>query len=331
MIPSPDLQAAIADEVAELGAGHRELTAAAAALSGRYRSRHPGAGPMGSAAETAAYLVTRLPATWGAAAATLAEVAAARPTWEPKSLVDVGGGPGTALWAATRVWGSLERLTVVDHDPGMLAVGRRLSQRASHPALRDAAWIAGDVTAGHWDQPADLVVAAYVLGELPLAARAGLVARLVRMATVLVVVEPGTPQGAAGVLAAREVALAAGAHTVSPCPHDAPCPLAAPDWCHFATRVARTKLHRQLKRGQAPYEDEKFSYGAWARGVVPVQPAGPVPSRVLRHPRIDPGRIGLTLCTPDGLSVETVTARDREAFKAARKAAWGDAWPSRPR
>lgn len=323
-----ELERAIADEVAAMGVGHRDLAAAAAALSRRYRSADPGSGPAWSDAYVAAYLVTRLPATWGATAAALSAVAAARPTWRPRTLLDVGGGPGTVLWAATRVWGSLERATVVERDPRMLAVGRRLAQCAPHPAVRDATWVASDVTAGDGKETADVVVAAYVLGELPRTARAPLVERLVTAATVLVVVEPGTPNGSAGVLAAREVALAAGSRTVAPCPHDAACPLAGPDWCHFVARVARTKLHRQLKGGQAPYEDEKFSYGAWACDSVGHK--GPVPGRVLRHPRSDPGRIGLTLCTTDGVSAETVTARDHPRFRAARKVRWGGTWPPTP-
>ncbi len=320
-----ELQSAIADEVAAMGVGHRELAAAAAALSRRYRGPGPATGPPWSDASIAAYLVTRLPATLGATAAALSAVAAARPRWRPRTLLDVGGGPGTVLWAATRVWESLDRLMVVERNPRMLAVGRRIAQRAPHPALRDATWLASDVTAGHWDQPADLVVAAYVLGELPPATRAPFIERLANSASVLVMVEPGTPDGSGRVLAAREVALAAGGRTVAPCPHDDACPLAAPDWCHFAARVARTRLHRQLKGGQAPYEDEKFSYGAWASDAIACE--GMVPGRVLRHPRIDPGRITLTLCTVGGPSTEVVIARDRGSFKAARKVTSGGTWP----
>ncbi len=319
------LQVAIAEEVAAMGVGHRELAAAAAALSRRYRGPGPATGAAWTDADVAAYLVTRLPATWAATAAALSAVAAVRPAWRPCTVLDVGGGPGTVLWAATRVWGSLVRATVVERDARMLAMGRRLAQRAPQPVVRDALWVASDVTRGDGGPSADLVVAAYVLGELPAAARPTFIRRLVTAATVLVVVEPGTPDGSARVLAARDVALAAGGRTMAPCPHDGACPLAAPDWCHFAARVARTKLHRQLKGGQAPYEDEKFSYGAWASDGMGCEQ--PVPGRVLRHPRIDPGRITLTVCTVGGTSTEVVTTRDRAAFKAARKVTSGGTWP----
>ena len=122
-----------------------------------------------------------------------------------------------------------------------------------------------DVTRGDWQQPADLVVAAYVLGELPPAARARFIERLVTMATVAVVVEPGTPEGFARVLAAREVALAAGGRTVAPCPHDEACPLARPDWCHFAARVNRTKLHRQIKGPRTKMKNSATGRGPASR------------------------------------------------------------------
>ena len=80
-----------------------------------------------------------------------------------------------------------------------------------------------------------------------------------RTAGVLVLVEPGTPAGAAYIqaartqllhLAAQEAAVVQaqqqdgaaaasvdGAHVVAPCPHDGACPMAGrPSWCHFVQR-----------------------------------------------------------------------------------------------
>ena len=316
-----ELQAAIGEELAASGTSHRELADAAAALSRRYRGPDPGRGAGWPPAALGAYLATRLPATWAATWTALSAAALARPDWRPRTLLDIGGGPGTAMWAAALVWPGLEQVRVVERDARMVAVGRRLAQQAAHPAVREAAWILSDAGEALPGDPADLAVAAYVVGELGEAARARLVGRLWGLADLLVVVEPGTPEGAQAVLAARQAVLAAGGHTLAPCPHDAACPLSRPDWCHFAARVARTKLHRQLKGGQAPYEDEKFSYGAWAR-----EPPQGAPSRILRHPRADPGRIQLTLCTPGG-AADVVATRSGADFKAARKARWGGPWP----
>jgi len=60
-----------------------------------------------------------------------------------------------------------------------------------------------------------------------------------------------------------------GAHVVAPCPHDAPCPLAAPgstSWCHFGTRFHRPGFMQQAKAptgsrmNPSDHQDERYSY-----------------------------------------------------------------------
>ncbi|MDG4862541.1 small ribosomal subunit Rsm22 family protein, partial [Streptomyces sp. T-3] len=139
----------------------------------------------------------------------------------------------------------------------------------------------------------------------------------------VVVIEPGTPDGYARVLAARDALLAAGFSIAAPCPHDGACPIEpGSDWCHFSARVSRSSLHRQVKGGSLPYEDEKFSYVAAARF-----PVSPVSARVTRRPQIRKGQVLLDLCTRDsGLTRTTVTKRHGALYKAARDVDWGDEW-----
>ena len=137
----------------------------------------------------------------------------------------------------------------------------------------------------------------------------------------LVIVEPGTPAGAARVQRARARLIEQGASVAAPCPHADACPLASDDWCHFAARVNRSSLQRRLKRGSLGYEDEKFSYIAVTRGS-----ADPCAARVLRRPHREPRRVALRLCTADGLRESLVTRREGERYRAARKTRWGDSW-----
>jgi ribosomal protein RSM22 (predicted rRNA methylase) len=106
----------------------------------------------------------------------------------------------------------------------------------------------------------------------------------------------------------------------APCPGGGACPVIEPDWCHFAARVERSSLHRQLKGGDLGYEDEKFSYVALGRHAVE-----PAASRIVRRPHHQPGLIVLQTCSPQGLQSVRVSKRDRSRFRAARHAAWGDA------
>lgn len=300
------------------------LAAAAADLSARYRAGH-GLGAaeqpyVHDAAGAAAYAAARMPATYAAVIAAARAVAAARPDLAPRSLLDVGGGTGSALWAAAETWASLAAATVIEREPAMLALGHRLAAAGRHPALPRAAWRAADVSAPWQAEPHDLVTAAYVLGELDEAPRAALVERLWALASqALLIVEPGTPRGFAIVRAARARLIALGAHIVAPCPHAGECPMAGGDWCHFAQRVARTREQRRAKGAELGYEDEKYSYVAAARA-----PGLPIAGRVLRRPLARPGRVELALCAPDGLRAETISRSDPR-WRRARDLRWGDA------
>jgi ribosomal protein RSM22 (predicted rRNA methylase) len=213
---------------------------------------------------------------------------------------------------------------VLDWSDAALDLGRTLARGADSAAVRAAEWRQVSLSSGKRLPEADLVTISYVIGELTAADRTALVAEAARAAGgAVIIVEPGTPDGYARVIAARDQLIAAGYRILAPCPHDAACPVQAPDWCHFAARVNRSSLHRQVKGGSLPYEDEKFSYVAAARF-----PATPAVSRVVRHPQLRKGQVLLELCTRDeGLRRTTVTKRHGADYRAARDADWGDAWP----
>ncbi|AYG83227.1 hypothetical protein DWB77_05423 [Streptomyces hundungensis] len=143
----------------------------------------------------------------------------------------------------------------------------------------------------------------------------------------VVIVEPGTPDGYARIIEARDRLIAAGLHIAAPCPHSAACPIEpGTDWCHFSARVSRSSLHRQVKGGSLAYEDEKFSYLAATR--FPPEPAA---ARVIRRPQIRKGQVLLELCTAqEQLRRETVSKRHGTLYRAARDAEWGDSWPPHP-
>jgi ribosomal protein RSM22 (predicted rRNA methylase) len=289
--------------------GFAALRGAAAALSDAYRHGDLSAVARLPAAErTAAYLVTRMPATYAAAYAVLGEVAR-RFGGGIGSILDVGAGAGAASLAA-RHWFPQAAITMIERDAAMA--------QAARECLPDAVLLVEDVARIPLLPTYDLVMAAYSLGEFHgdqgprmwQAARAALVA-----------IEPGTSAGFALVRTLRSALLASGAHMLAPCPGEMECPMAAPDWCHFAARVERSGLHRRVKAAELNYEDEKFSYIAATRE--PVETAG---ARIVRRPLHRPGLIVLETCTPAGLATARVTRRDRDAFRAARQASWGDAW-----
>lgn len=298
-----------------------ELRVASERLSQRYRSEtRDGRLHLGEAAAVKAYLAARLPATYAAVRASMAYIAEAAPDFAPASLLDIGAGPGTVLWAANDCWDGLEKATLIEASETVRNAGRVLAADATLPA---ADWLAGDAAKPlPAIEAADLVTLSYVLDELAPDAIGPLVDRLWGLTSgLLLVVEPGTPAGWSRILAVRDRLIAAGAHILAPCPHQKPCPLAAPDWCHFSRRVARSRLHRLTKGADVPWEDEKFTYLAASRTPAPSHAA-----RILAPPHAGKGRIGLKLCLPDGSASEDMfSKRDGELFKRVRRLDWGDA------
>ncbi|TGT89772.1 MULTISPECIES: small ribosomal subunit Rsm22 family protein [unclassified Mesorhizobium] len=298
-----------------------DLKQAAKTLSDRYRAElRDGRLHMAQDMAARAYLATRLPATYAAVRASLDALAEARPDFTPKTLLDVGAGPGTVLWATSDLWPELELATLLEASAAVRKIGETL---AADAIAARTIWQAGDVTTDLADlQPADLVTCAYVLDEIVSASLAKMIDRLWHLTTdTLLIIEPGTPAGWQRILAVRQQLIAAGAHVLAPCPHEAPCPLNPPDWCHFSRRVARSRLHRLAKDADVPWEDEKFIYVAASR-----QPAVSRAARVIAPPKSGSGKVSLKLCEADGSAGEKLfTKRDGDAFKVARRLDWGDA------
>jgi ribosomal protein RSM22 (predicted rRNA methylase) len=297
-----------------------DLAEAAAALSQRYRNeRRDGPLYIGSDRDVLAYLATRLPATYAAVRASLAGIAGARPEFAPKTVLDLGAGPATALWAAADCWPDLADAMLIEASPIFRACGERLAAEAHLPRMT---WLTADVAGEALDcVPRDLVTLAYMLNELAIDDRPRVLERAWRAtADSLVIVEPGTPAGWQRILAARRQLIASGAHVIAPCPHAQACPLQPPDWCHFAERLARSRLHRQAKGAEVPWEDEKFSYVAVSR-----HPASGAGARVIAPPRKAKGRVTLKLCRPDGSAGEQLfSRRDGAIYKRASRVTWGD-------
>lgn len=322
---TPDLPPALrqaADRLLE-GVSRKGLAEQSARISAQYRAGQSSAGVVGSAADATAYVLTRLPATYAAGAHVLAEAARIAPGFQPTTLLDAGAGPGGAGWAALETWPAIGAATLLDSNQSFLEMATTLAAQGP-AALRDAQRLRGDLTAPR-DWPAvDLAIASYALAEIAPARQAETVTALwAATLGMLVLIEPGTPAGWGRILAARDGLIAAGATILAPCPHHAPCPLVAPDWCHFVQRLPRSRDHRLAKGGEVPFEDEKFIYLIAARAEVARRE-----SRILAPPHAAKPGITFKLCTPRGTAEPRfVPRRDKPAYAIARRLDWGDVLP----
>lgn len=317
-----DLPRDLRDSLQRYSNSHSQsgLNEATAALSARYRTLDDAGGPIAHTDDDiAAYSIYRFPATYAAIVAAFSTQAEQRSEWRPTSMLDLGAGLGSGLWAAAHIWPEIEQMTAVDLEPAMIAAGQDLCRSARRLVLSDATWLRRDMS--RWESPDrfDLVLLSYVLGELTdtdleqIAERAW-----TSTDDTLVIVEPGTPNGSRRVKRARDFLFSRGAFSIAPCPHDPQCD-AGDDWMHFSVRLPRSKAHRASKRAELGYEDEKFAYVVMGR-----EPLPRTYSRILRHPQFRKGHIYLQLCTPEGVKNVVISKRDRELYARARRASWGD-------
>ena len=288
-------------------------------ISSTYRTGGS-SGAIRSEADALAYALARMPATYAAVTASLSALVEIVPDLAPASLLDVGAGPGTASWAAAEAFPSLTSFALIDANDSLRRLGLELARDSAR--LADCRYLPGEGRTNlEAEKPADLVVASYVIVELNENDRRALAeAMWTKARHALVVIEPGTPAGYARILALRQQLIASGAHVAAPCPHERPCPLVAPDWCHFSQRLPRSQAHRQIKGAEVPFEDEKFIHVALTRA-----PVSRGHARVLAPPDADKAEITAKLCTEGGVTVTKVPRRDKAAYAEARRWRWGDA------
>lgn len=320
-----DLQKAIERKVEFLPI--KALKAARAAISQEYRKGHNSARGFRDSAQLLSYLITRMPATFGACRRVFQEIQTRLPAFSCRSFLDLGAGPGTASWAALDTFSELSHLFLIEQEPDAIWIGKQLNEHSIFSSWKIADWKNASLTGSFHIPKADMTVLSYSLGELKITERHFLLDKLWSYEIPLTaIIEPGTPKGFEVIRDAREAVLQKGAILVAPCPHASTCPMTGNDWCHFAARIERTRLHRQLKEGTLGYEDEKFSYIVYAHPNK-VQSTPSIEGRIVRPPQKGSGFVRLPLCAASGfLKEEVITRSDRERYRKARDAEWGAAW-----
>lgn len=312
-----ELKAALARKAE--GLSRNDAAQRADTISRTYRDGG-GSGGIRTGTDALAYALARMPATYAAVAASLNALAEVNPDFAPRSLLDIGAGPGTATWAASEAFASIDAFTLLDANTALRDLATELAQL--HSRFSAMRYDSGDARKLLAAAPeADLVVASYVINELSENERATLADVMwEKTRDMLLVVEPGTPAGYARIIDLRARLIANGAHVIAPCPHDTACPLTKPDWCHFTQRLQRSRAHKHLKGADLPYEDEKFSYVVLSRA-----PPAQRPVRVLAQPLVTKIAVTAKICAADGIEAASVPHRDKAAYKRAKKWDWGDA------
>jgi ribosomal protein RSM22 (predicted rRNA methylase) len=310
------LQNAIEQECSAFS--HDALRKASQQLTSLYHEQRASSVPsFQNAASRAAYLAVRMPATYAAIHRVLLECKR-RVDTAPRSFLDLGAGPGTGSWAAAEVFPELNSITLIEQSRPMAEIGEKFCKGAEALSLQSATWLCQSLQ--NTIPPADLALLSYVIAELQPAQVDNLLERLWEQVNMVVIIEPGTPDGYRRILKIRDWALNRGGHLIAPCPHREACPMQKPDWCHFPARVERTRMHKFLKGATLGYEDEKFSYIAFGKSPSQI-PNGRIVGSVSKGS----GFVQFPLCV-EGKLEKTTVSRKQETYRLARNAQWGDSW-----
>lgn len=273
--------------------------------------------------EALVYSIVRMPATYGAIVTSLKWILELV-NIKIESMLDVGAGTGAASWGIAEVLNEDIRITCLEREDAMINLGKEYMQNEVK-SLSEAKWIKCDVTSNEICETADLVVASYMFNELSDEKRLQSVQKLWNATNkILLLVEPGTPESFKKMKKIREYLIEQNGKIIAPCMHNKNCEIGEADWCQFTCRISRTRLHKFLKDGDSPFEDEKFFYLAIAKSEFVVNKALGNTYRVLRHPKIEDGRVTLKLCNENGIYEKVITRKEKEYFKKARKIESGD-------
>ncbi|KAG0271002.1 37S ribosomal protein S22 [Linnemannia exigua] len=263
--------------------------------------------------ESIAYIAAMAPTTFSAIKNVLEEVKKRVPEMNPKTFLDFGTGPGTAIWAANEVWDTPLKYTGVDTSMAMLETAEEILDNLSTNGT-PIPHVAFKPFMSHGSKAAkyDVVMSAFALSELTTPAlRKSTLDHLWNSTNdMLILIDRGTPSGFRILAEAREQILGLDldriqhkpkydaygelipeeapvkpepAHVVAPCPHDKVCPMyesLARDsqWCHFSQKVQRPDFLRKTKHSKDNYEDAKYTYVVLRKGSRPVFTPTPSPA-----------------------------------------------------
>ncbi|KAI3862214.1 hypothetical protein MKX03_037384, partial [Papaver bracteatum] len=120
--------------------------------------------------KTLAYVASRMPAVYSACHRILREVRRRLPGFQPTTVLDFGSGTGSALWALREIWPhSLEKINLVEPSKAMQRAAQSLALGMKDlPLIKSYDSIQAlnqNIGKSEWEH--DLVIASYVLGEIP--------------------------------------------------------------------------------------------------------------------------------------------------------------------
>lgn len=300
----------------------KDLKEAALNLSKRYmEKKRTGETFLKTDLDTISYSVIRMPATYSAIRTCLEKIKELN-DFEIKSLLDIGSGTGAAEWAVNDVFG-VNNIVCLEREQAMRELSKKYFSYSDD--FKNIEFIDADIVNEKLNISKDLCILSYIINELSKENRLKVIDKVLSCTNkILLIVEPGTPEGFYNVKMIRDYLYEKGYEIIAPCTgFNGRCDIKEDDWCASSVRVQRTKVHKYLKDADVGFEDEKFSYIAInvSKNKLNIEKNF---KRILRHPKIQNGRIEVKTCMQGEIKEEVITKKNKEDFKALKKKKIGD-------
>jgi ribosomal protein RSM22 (predicted rRNA methylase) len=293
-----------------------------------------------------AYLLRKMPHTYGTASRVISEIKFRLPDYQPKTMLDFGAGLGSGVCAFHDIYPDAKRIVAVEPATGMRKLGKHLTQDINHLVWMET--LARLINISDVDGGFDLVHCAYVLEEVQTAEnRERIVETLwqkVNPNGIMIIMEPGSPKGFRFIHDIRKWIISKSrdeANIIAPCPHHQECPLAQPHhmWCNFEQDIAKypKSVFPKLTK-ERTIDLEKFMFLVVKKGpIIKSREEAKTPAersffwgRLIRPSLIRGGHIIMDLCSPKGELQRVIVSKshgEEGGYKFAKDVRWGDFWP----
>lgn len=277
-----------------------------------------------------AYVSLRFPATYAQIYSALSQIQERIPDWRPKTVLDVGCGPGTGIFAAKAMWPSITSAYGIEQQKFFLTLAEEISFGSKLSV--DVTW--DNRTIKQWlesndPKTYDLIIISNVLNELTDKVQTQLLQAVsLKNSGVVLLLEPGTPRGhqiiqtAAKDFAARE-------HIIAPYINNT---FVQSDRyrIHFPQRFQRPEFQRRIRQSMreselmaSDWEETKFCYVAYGT----VASSKQLWAQSIGLVRKYRGYLMIPLLTATGVVDTKVVKRHKSNYTYAKDIRWGEIIP----
>ncbi len=271
------------------------------------------------------YVALRAPATYTQIYSTLATIKEVAPSFKPTSILDIGSGPGVGMWAAQTIYPQIEDITNIDQNKNVIALGKEIAASTNIPT--NIVWKHADVKSGleKNGNTYDIILLANILNELHPRDRERLIGLAFNLCKgVLIIIEPGTPNGSTIVQSAAK-SLSRTGTLLAPYINNS---FVENDtfWMHFSKRFMRPEFTRRIRQymrddmlSASNIEEAKFAYVAIGKQESKNKSWG----RCIGSVRIQKGFLEVPILTADQIMQIKVLKRNKKQYTIAKNLTWG--------